>query len=450
MLRRGRRQLAVVAAMAVLGVPAGILRLGCIGNTCAAVRADEPVGVPFCPLPGELKREIVAGFREGRSPDVLAVTEGPVIVGGASPRFPAATVPWPSLQPYADTQVPIVFAGAGVLPGAEVADGTLLEQIAPTVSEALGFRRPFPDVRAGRPIADLAEGGRPRLVLEVAWKGVGTADLEGAPEDWPFLRSLLARGAGTIAGETGSLPLDPAATLTTIGTGGPPSQHGITGTALRNDDGGVVEAWGSELPLSIIATLPDDLDEKLNQRPLIGLVATDPADRGIIGGRWYPEHDRDVVAIVPDVPGRREAFGRVLDRGFGRDGVPDILALVSQGPLRVLDRELQWAVRAAERASGGSLLVMVAGTGTAGAQTGGQTIEAARLVEQVNELAGLGEPVVAAATPGGLFLDQATLGRAGVSGRVAQEALLEATASDGAPLIADAFQAFAVSFARYC
>lgn len=76
MLRRGRRQLAVVAAMAVLGIPAGILRLGCIGNTCAAVGADEPVGVPFCPLPGELKREIVAGFREGRSPDVLAVTEG--------------------------------------------------------------------------------------------------------------------------------------------------------------------------------------------------------------------------------------------------------------------------------------------------------------------------------------------------------------------------------------
>jgi hypothetical protein len=343
-----------------------------------------------------------------------------------------------------------VFAGTGVRPGPDVPGGTTLDRIAPTIAEALRFRRPFPDVRSGRPIPRLAGGEVPRLVLEVAWKGVGTADLEAAPEGWPFLRSLLDRGAGTLAGEAGSLPLDPAATLTTIGTGGLPSEHGITGTLLRNDEGRLVRAWGPGAPLPVIATLPEDLDEALGQRPLVGLVATDPADRGIVGGAWYVEHDRDLVEIPGRAGTRVASVERLLARGFGRDGVPDILAVVMEGPVPGLDRDLRRIVRAAERASGGSVLVVVAGTGTARPPAGAAVVGAPRLVEQVERAAGLGEPVVSAAAPGGLFLDQDVLTRVGVTGEVAQGALLEARGSDGRPLVADAFQGFAVSFARYC
>jgi hypothetical protein len=447
---RDRRQGALVLAMLVIGLPAGILRLTCAGNTCAAVRSDEPGAVPFCSLPGELRRLIAAGFREGRSPDVLGVTAGSAVVGGAGP-WPSGVMPlWPSLSPRPDTRVPIVFAGTGVRPGPDVPGGTTLDRIAPTIAEALRFRRPFPDVRSGRPIPRLAGGEVPRLVLEVAWKGVGTADLEAAPEGWPFLRSLLDRGAGTLAGEAGSLPLDPAATLTTIGTGGLPSEHGITGTLLRNDEGRLVRAWGPGAPLPVIATLPEDLDEALGQRPLVGLVATDPADRGIVGGAWYVEHDRDLVEIPGRAGTRVASVERLLARGFGRDGVPDILAVVMEGPVPGLDRDLRRIVRAAERASGGSVLVVVAGTGTARPPAGAAVVGAPRLVEQVERAAGLGEPVVSAAAPGGLFLDQDVLTRVGVTGEVAQGALLEARGSDGRPLVADAFQGFAVSFARYC
>ena len=447
---RDRRQAALVLAMLVIGLPAGILRLRCAGNACAAVRGDEASAVPFCSLPGELRRLIAAGFRDGRSPDVLAVTEGAIVEGGAGPGSSAATGPWPSLSPRPDTRVPIVFAGTGVREGAAVPDGTTLEQIAPTVSEVLRFRRPVPHVRSGVPVPGLAGGEVPRLVLEVAWKGIGTADLEAAPGDWPFLRSLMERGAGTLGGDTGSLPLDPAATLTTIGTGGLPSEHGITGTLLRNDQGRLVRAWGPGAPLPVIATLPEDLDDALGERPLVGLVATDPADRGIVGGRWYLEHDRDIVRIADGAAGRLAAVERVLARGFGHDGAPDILAVVSEGPVRALDRELRRIVRAATRASGGSVLVVVAGTGTMRIPDGAAEVPALRLVERVNEIIGLGGRVVDAATPGGLFLDDGVLTRAGVTGGVAQEALLEAEGPDGAPLVADAFQAFAVSFARYC
>ncbi|HWO69650.1 MAG TPA: hypothetical protein VNP94_02700 [Actinomycetota bacterium] len=447
---RDRRQAALVLAMLVIGLPAGIFRLTCVANTCAAVRSDDPGAVPFCSLPGELRRRIAAGFREGRSPDVLAVTDRSVVVGGAGPWSSTGMPLWPALSPGPDTRVPVVFAGTGVRPDAEVPDGTTLDRIAPTVSEVLRFRRPFPDVRSGVPVPGLAGGGVPRLILEVAWRGIGTADLEAAPGDWPFLRSLLDDGAGTLGGEAGSLPVDPAATLTTIGTGGLPSEHGITGTLLRNDRGHLVRAWGPGAPLSIIATLPEDLDEALGQRPLVGLVATDPADRGIVGGRWYVEHDRDVSRIAADTASRLATVEQVLARGFGRDGVPDILAVVSEGPVRALDGELRRIVGAAERASGGSLLVVVAGTGTMRLPDGAAAVPAPRLVERLNEIIGLGGRVVNAATPGGLFLDQDVLTRAGVTGGVAQEALLEVEGPDGAPLVADAFQAFAVSFARYC
>lgn len=84
-----------------------------------------------------------------------------------------------------------------------------------------GVRRPFPQVRSGASIPGVADRERPSLILLVAWKGVGSAELELAPlRDWRFASSLVEDGAGTLEANTESLPLDPAATLTTIGTCG--------------------------------------------------------------------------------------------------------------------------------------------------------------------------------------------------------------------------------------
>ena len=51
---------------------------------------------------------------------------------------------------------------------------------------------------------------------------------------------------------------------------------------------------------------------------------------------------------------------------------------------------------------------------------------------------------------GGVFLDQAVLREEQVTGQVAVDAMLSATGPDGERMLADAFQGFAVSFARYC
>jgi hypothetical protein len=304
-------------------------------------------------------------------------------------------------------------------------------------------------VRSGTSIGGIADGERPRLVLLIAWKGVGSADLEARMDDWPFLESLLDRGAGTLEGETGSLPLDPAATLTTIGTGGLPSQHGITGSFVRNRMGEVVDAFATGDPFAdgqIIATLADDLDHA-DPSTLIGLVADDDRDRGIVGGDWYPGED-PVDSVIGDSATAPLSVQVHLTTGYGADDVPDVIGVVLDGRVRSIDRWTREIVTEAERATSGSTLVVVTGTGSSEAHR--LAISDHGLVEAVEEAVPGDAPAVAATVPGGLFLDQSVLHDEQVTGQVAVDALLAATGPDGERMLADAFQGFAVSFARYC
>lgn len=442
-----RRLPLLVLVLVALAVPAAALRLTCVGRTCDAIagRGGEPA--PFCGLPVQIRELVGAGFREGRSPDVLGVVaEGGAVDGGTRAWTQSVAVTWPELG--ADPSVPLVFSGVGVAAGATIAPGATLAQVAPTIASVIRFDRPFPDVRSGTELDGVADGHRPRLVLQIALKGVGgreVADLRG----WPHLDELMSGGAGTTAASTGALPLDPAASLATIGTGGPPSEHGITGTVLRNTEGAVTRAWGEGAPGSVIATLPEDLDEATDQRALVGLVATDPADAGIVGGAWYPRHDRDPAVVAPSSARAVLEARRLLATGFGEDRMPDVLAVVIEGSPEELDDavgELRDAAFAATR----SALIVVAGTGSASDPAPGTTIGADELVGALADVDPQAAGLVEVAVPGGMFVDRARMTREGLTGQVVRDALLELRTPADAPLMADSFQSFAVSFGRYC
>jgi hypothetical protein len=431
----------MLVVLAAIGIPAAVLTATCAGRSCDA-SGGETVRVPFCPLSAALKDGLANGFREGRSPDVLGVAAGtPVFtdVGGLR-------MPWPDTGASTDPRVPMVFAGAGVADGGTVPNGTTLDRVAPTVSDVLGFEREHPEVRSGTSIAGIADGKRPRLVLLIAWKGVGSSELEARPGDWPFLSSLLEDGAGTLEGAAGSLPLDPSATLTTIGTGGLPSQHGITGSFVRNGEGAVVQAYGPAAPVQIIATLADDLDHA-NPSTLVGLVATEERDRGIVGGHWYPGED-PIDSVIGDGATAPLSVEALLTTGYGADDVPDVLGVVLDGRVRSMDRRTREIVTEAERATSGSTLVVVAGTGSS--ETDRLAVPDKELVDAVEEAVPGDAPAVAATVPSGVFLDQAVLRDEQVTGQIAVDALLAAMGADGERMLADAFQGFAVSFARYC
>ncbi|MGZ4146513.1 MAG: hypothetical protein ACXVPL_02300 [Actinomycetota bacterium] len=435
-----RRLVVLLVVLGALAVPAGALRAACAGKSCAETAAAPRV--PFCPLPDWMKTDIAAGYREDRSPDVLGVPER----SGLS-NDPSAA-PWPSVADGPNAaDVPIVFAGAGVDPSAAVPAGTTLDAIAPTIAEAIDLRRPHPDVRSGVAVPGVANGERPTLIVEVALQGIGTADVTDHRSRWSFLLHLRRTGAGTLTGATGSLPLDPTAILTTIGTGGLPDQHGMTGTLIRNDDGRVVTAWGDGSPPSVIATLADDLDEGTANAARVGLIAPSIGDRGLIGGTWYRDAPKDDLAILRDpTADPLPAVRTILGRGYGADAVPDVLGVVLRGRAHDADARLRAVVDAATRAAGGRAMVVVTGTGSTAASSGG----VASLLGQVEDAVPGDPDVVSGTVPGGVFLDQQVMADQHVSGEVVVDAMLGAKAPDGSALFRDAFQGFAVSFARYC
>jgi len=440
--------MALLVVVGVLGVPAVLLRFLCVGHSCDEETAAASE-VPFCSLDSELRSRITAGFREGRSPEVLAVARGASIAGGTG--YEGSILPlWPSGDLDA-ARVPIVFAGEGVV-HTPIPQGTTLASIAPTLAAIIDFERPFPEVRSGEAIEGVAGDSSPRLLLQVILKGVGSDDLEAQPDAWPFLRGLMDEGAATMDADTGSLPLDPAAAISTIGTGGPPSQHGITGEFVRTGEGRLVRSFSDEAETPVIATLADDLDEGLDQRPLIGLVGATASDRGAVGGEWYgSSSDVDEVVIA-----RRDQVDpavEMLSDGsveFGADLVPDLMSVVMEGDIPRLDRGLERIVAAAEEAADSSVALVVTATGSVASSQAADGTEIVRGTEIAHDLdEAVGERVAKAAVPGGLFLDQRALTELELSEDVVIKELERMRGPVGY-LFEDVWPAIAVTFARYC
>jgi hypothetical protein len=441
-----RRLTSLLAVLALIGTPAFVLRVFCVGKSCQQSDAAT-TSVPFCPLPADVRAAVAAGFRAGRSPDVMAATASPVGNPLYSATWPLPLAPWPSSD-TADMRVPIAFIGPQVTRRTLPA-GMGLDQIAPTLAETLHFERPHPEVRAGTAVP-LGLGGIPAreippLVVEIAWVGEGAGDLGDA---WPRRTAALihASGAGTMRGSTGSLPLDPAAILTTIGTGGLPSQHGITGSLIRGDHG-VAVPWVGDAPDSVISTLADDLRHFDGARSRAGIVEARSTDRGLVGNGWYlgaSEGD-----VVPGGENPVTGVTRLLRRGYGAsDGAPDVLGIVLSGTLgsdSAIDRRTAAIVRLVRDRVPGALFV-VAGTGDALSAT--PAASGWEIAQHVDT--SIGRVVVSASVAGGLFLDDRALDTADLTSDAVVQAMQTLETRRGTPQFAQVYPSFAVSFARYC
>ncbi len=449
----GRRLSTLLLILALVGAPALVLRLFCVGNSCDAGGTEAQASVPFCLLPRELRHAIASGFREGRSPDVMAATSGLGMVStevqnGERVDWPGSGTSGTALGPLPDTSVPIVFLGGGVNPGT-LPDGLRLDAIAPTLETITGYTRDHPEVRTGEAIDGVANdrAGPTPLVVVIALKGLGSPDLEAEPDAWPYLRRALREGSGTLEGETGSLPMDPAATLTTIGTGGLPSAHGITGTTVREDDGDLSEAWSTAEAGSVIATFADDLDHDTDQRARVGAIITDPADRGIIGNGWYVDAaDRDRVVGAAGDPRHAAATARtiVTSEDLGSDRITDVLGVVLDGRVSGVDTATAGIV-ATVRGLVPDATFVVAGTGSLRSEAPDDAAELAADVETA-----LGTPVVQGVAADGLFLDREVLVDSSVTAERVADAMRRERGPDGEALFDDVYPSFAVAFSRYC
>jgi hypothetical protein len=226
------------------------------------------------------------------------------------------------------------------------------------------------------------------------------------------------------------VPVDPVAVEATIGTGGLPSQHGITGAEIRNANGKVVHAFGHGSPQPVIATLGDDLDLATNGAAKIGLVGSAAGDAGLTGDAWYgtgPVRDRTVT----DGAHPADAVRGFLGRGWGADRTPDLLAVALSGSPRSDERASAAIADEVFRAVPAATMVF---TGTGSTHGRAATLPAPAGSDTV--------------VGGGVFLDRSA--GATTSAQDAVDALKADTAPDGSPLFDDAFASYAVRFGRYC
>lgn len=437
----GRRLAALLIALLVIGAPAAALRVDCVGASCRS-SAAAGASAPFCSLPADLRALISAGTYEGRSPDALGVA-GAAQVSTEVDR--GLDVPWPSVAGASPDAMaaPLLFIGRDVRT-TQLPSGLGFDQIAPTLEPILGLRRPHPEVRSGKAIPGVVRPGSPaRLVVLIVWKAVGTPDIGGARMPW--LDRWSARAGSTseprseepgVAGglaSARSLPLDPVAVESTIGTGGEPSQHGITGTRVRGTGGRVTFAYGPGAPTPVIAALGDDLDVATSGASLIGLVRDATGDVGLTGDAWYGTGsvlDR-VVAAGPDVPAKVDGF---LGAGWGADATPDLLAVPLSRSLAADDRVTGLIVEEVLAAVPDATIVVTA-TGSVRAPGAVAASAPAGVV-----------PGGRGAVAGGFFIDRSTP----TTASDVIDAMRAQTTPDGSPLYDDAFAAYAVRFGKYC
>lgn len=285
--------------------PAHPLRLG---GTVPSPRplVTEPAAGWFeaaCDLPLDHLRLIRRGYVPGRSPEILVVPREPNFFGGFGSTTHSG--PWDYVQ-----RVPLAFYGPGFIRDAgdvSLQREVTLADLAPTLADLLGAR--WPGDRPGRVLDEVLVPARdrprpPRVILTVVWDGGGWNVLDRWPGAWPFLRSLMHRGASVQDVTVGSSPSVTPAIHTTIGTGTFPRQHGIVDIPIR-DGAGTVNSYEARSPTYLeIQTLADMYDRQVGNRSKIGMLAYKSWHLGMIGhGAYIPGGDRDIAVIAERTQG---------------------------------------------------------------------------------------------------------------------------------------------------
>jgi hypothetical protein len=183
-----------------------------------------------------------------------------------------------------------------IAPVGEVGRRVTLADIAPTQAELLGFPFHAPD---GTPMREAIAGNRtpPRLIVTMIWDAAGMNVLERWPNDWPYLRSLIPKGAWYTEATVGTTPTSTAQTHAVIGTGAFPRHHGIVGHRMRVG-GELTTPWKQGSIFLVSPTLADLYDRAKGNRPLVGMLGTVTIHLGMIGhGSMWGGGDRDIAVI---------------------------------------------------------------------------------------------------------------------------------------------------------
>ncbi|MGH2636210.1 MAG: alkaline phosphatase family protein [Actinomycetota bacterium] len=241
-----------------------------------------------CSLPHEWLLRTWRGNRDDRSAELQILPIEPNFVGSGLPHVG----PWPYAQ-----DIPMFWYGPGqIAPAGVVARPVTLAGIAPTQGELLGFPFRTPD---GTPMHEAVAGNPspPRLIVTIVWDAAGRNVLDRWPDDWPYLESLIPKGAWYDRATVGTSPTSTAQTHATIGTGTFPDDHGIVAHRLRIGEE-LTTPWKLGPTYLIDPTLADLYDVAMDNEPVVGELGTVSIHLGMLGhGSMWGGGDQDIAAV---------------------------------------------------------------------------------------------------------------------------------------------------------
>ena len=241
-----------------------------------------------CSLPHEWLLRTWRGNRDDRSAELQILPIEPNFVGSGLPHVG----PWPYAQ-----DIPMFWYGPGHIAPAGVVDRPVtLAGIAPTQAALLGFPFATPD---GSPMREAIAGNDtpPKLVVTIVWDAAGRNVLGRWPDDWPYLESLIPRGAWYERATVGTSPTSTAQTHATIGTGTFPDDHGIVAHRLRIGEQ-LTTPWSLGPAYLIDPTLADLYDIAMENEPVVGELGTVSIHLGMLGhGAMWGGGDQDIAVI---------------------------------------------------------------------------------------------------------------------------------------------------------
>lgn len=235
------------------------------------------------------------GYVPVRSPDLSLIPHEPNYVG--TPYDAVHTGPYDFLA-----EVPLVMFGPGHIPAKGAVRGpATMADVAPTIARLIGFDDY--DALDGQPLLNTPSGRSskpPRLVVTLVWDGGGWNTLRQHPNSWPFLASIIDRGVSFEQMTIGSTPSVTPPIHTTLGTGAFPRHHGIPHVRMTTDDSDYIDPFEGNSPRFIrTPTLGDIYDRSMDNKPLVGVVATVNWHLGMIGhGALFKGGDLDLAVLL--------------------------------------------------------------------------------------------------------------------------------------------------------
>ncbi len=258
--------------------------------------SEEPPAEPVagsleavaCGLPHEWLLRTWRGYQPDRSAEIQILPIEPNYVGSGLPHVG----PWPYAQ-----DIPMFWYGPGhVAPAGVVERPVTLAGIAPTQAQFLGFPFSTPD---GQPMREAVVGNPtpPKLIVTIVWDAGGRNVLERWRDDWPYLESLIPDGTWYERATVGTSPTSTAQTHATIGTGTFPDDHGIVAHKLRIGDE-LTTPWAEGPVYLMDPTLADLYDVAMGNEPVVGELGTVSIHLGMLGhGSMWGGGDQDVAVI---------------------------------------------------------------------------------------------------------------------------------------------------------